>query len=132
MPRSRAPMSTLTTGCGAGVSAAASGVAAARRVNRGKMSSGRNRERGDRVAAAGAMLVASEKPQRLDQMEMLFGTGHSDIKEAALFVDLRRRAGGHVGGDAAIDEVQHIDRLPFLALGRMDRRQDQIILVELR
>ncbi len=76
------------------------------------------------------MLVGSEKPQRLDQMEMLFRTGHSDIKEAALFFDLRRRVGGHVGRDAAIDEVQHIDRLPFLALGRMDPRQDQIILVE--
>ena len=38
MPRRRAPMSTLTTGCGDGVSAAASGVAAARRVNSGRMS----------------------------------------------------------------------------------------------
>ena len=61
---------------------------------------------------------------------MLFGTGHRDIKKAALFVNLRRLAGGHVGGDAAIDQVQHIDRLPLLTLGRMDRRQDQIILVE--
>src|SRR5207302_3430664 len=85
---------------------------------------------GDRVAAAEAVLVGAEEPQRLNQMEMLLGTGHGDIKQTALFLDLRRIAGGHVRGDAAIDEIQHVDRIPFLALGRMDRRQDQIILVE--
>ena len=76
------------------------------------------------------MLVGAEEPQRLNQMEMLLGTGHGDIKQTALFLGLRRIAGGHVRGDAAIDEVQHVDRIPFLTLGRMDRRQDQIILVE--
>src|SRR5580704_12354423 len=85
---------------------------------------------GDRVAAAEAMLVGAKEPQRLNQMKMLLGAGHGDIEQAALFVDLRRIAGGHVGGDAAIDEVQHVDRIPFLPFGRMDRRQDQIILVE--
>src|SRR6266436_9456833 len=131
MPRSRAPISTLTTGCGAGTSATASGVAAARRVNSGRMSSGQEPGAwGDRVAAAEAMLVGAEELQRLNQMEMLLGTGHGDIKQTALFLDLRRIAGGHVRGDAAIDELQHIDRVPFLTLGRMDRRQDQIILVE--
>jgi hypothetical protein len=59
-------------------------------------------------------------------MEMLLGTGHGDIKQTALFLGLRRIAGGHVRGDAAIDEVQHVDRIPFLTLGRMDCRQDQI------
>src|ERR1700680_1422664 len=85
---------------------------------------------GNRVAAAEAMLVGAEETQRLNQMQMLLGTGHGDIKQTALFLDLRRIAGGHVRGDAAIDELQHIDRVPFLTLGRMDRRQDQIILVE--
>jgi hypothetical protein len=58
------------------------------------------------------------------------GTGHGDIKQTALFLDLRRIAGGQIRGDATIDEIQHVDRIPFLTLGRMDRRQDQIILVE--
>ena len=31
--------------------------------------------------------------------EMPLGTGHRDIEEAALFLDLRSLAGGHVGGD---------------------------------
>jgi hypothetical protein len=76
------------------------------------------------------MLVGAEEPQRLNQMEMPLGAGHSDIQQAPLFLDLRSIAGGHVRGNAAIDEIQHIDRVPFLTLGRTDRRQDQIILVE--
>jgi class 3 adenylate cyclase len=55
------------------------------------------------------------------------GLGKSGTEEPH---DLRWIAGGHVRGDAAINELQHIDRIPFLTLGRMDRRQDQIILVE--
>src|SRR5436305_786148 len=62
------------------------------------------------------MLVGAEEPQRLNQMEILLSTGHGDIKQTALFLDLRRIAGGHVRGDAAIDEMQHIDRVPFLTL----------------
>ena len=42
-----------------------------------------------RVAAAEAMLVGAEEPQRLNQMEMLLGAGHSDVKQTALFLDLR-------------------------------------------
>ena len=37
-----------------------------------------------------------------------------------------------VGRDAAVDGVEHEHRLPFLALGRMDGREDQIVLVEQR
>jgi hypothetical protein len=29
-------------------------------------------------------------------VEMLLGTGHGDIKQTALFLDLRRIAGGHI------------------------------------
>src|SRR5215469_8170746 len=73
-----------------------------------------------RVAAAEAMLVGVEEPQRLNQMQMLLGTGHGNIQQAALFVDLRWLVGGHIRGDAAINEVQHVNSVPFLPLGRMD------------
>jgi len=33
--------------------------------------------------------VGAEEPQRLNQMEMLLGAGHSDVKQTALFLDLR-------------------------------------------
>jgi len=32
---------------------------------------------------------------------------HSDIEKASFLLDLRRRAGGKVGRDAAVDDVQH-------------------------
>src|SRR5260370_23834952 len=106
MPRRRAPMATVTTGWGAGFGSRVGCCCGPPGEQRQDVLRQKPRARRDRVAAAQTMLVGSEKPQRLDQMEMLFGTGHSDIKEAALFVDLRWRVGGHVGGDAAIDEVQ--------------------------
>ena len=87
---------------------------------------------GDRVAAAEAVLVGAEEPQRLNQMEMLLGTGHGDIKQTALFLGLRRIAGGHVRGDAAVDRVQDEHDAPLLSLRGMDGRQDQIVFIEQR
>jgi hypothetical protein len=40
--------------------------------------------------------------------------------------------GAAIGHAAAIEDVEHEDRFPFLTLGGMDRREDQIILVEQR
>jgi len=116
------------------MSVAASGSCCGPPVNSGRMSSGR--EPRARAQSYGPpperLLVSSEKPQRLDQVKMLFGTGHSDIKETALFVDLRRLPGWPCRRGCNHHEVQHIDCLPFLTLGRMNRRQDQIIFVEFR
>ena len=50
-------------------------------------------------------------------------------EQAPLFLDLGCRSGTEIGGNAAVDDVQDEDRLPFLSFGRMDGRQDQIVLV---
>jgi hypothetical protein len=42
----------------------------------------------DRVAAAEAMLVGAEEPQRLNQMEMLLGTGHSRRRSSSICAGL--------------------------------------------
>src|SRR5260370_1145541 len=65
-------------------------------------------------------------------MQIVFGAGHGDIKQPAFLLDLRRSAGAEIGGHAAIDHIEHEHRLPFLALGGVDRREDKIILVEQR
>jgi hypothetical protein len=57
------------------------------------------------MAAPQAMLMSAKEAQRLDEIEMLLGTSDSDIKESALFLDLRRSTGGHIRGDAAVDEI---------------------------
>ncbi len=54
------------------------------------------------------------------------------VKQATFLLELGRGAGSEVRGHAAVDDVQDVDRLPFLALGRVDGRQDQIVLVKKR
>ena len=77
-------------------------------------------------------LAMGEEALRHHEMQIVFGSRHRDIEQPALLLDLGRGAGGKVGRDAAVHDVEHEDRFPFLSLGRMDRRQDQIILVEQR
>ena len=43
------------------------------------------------MAAAEAMLVGAEEPQRLNQMQMLLGTGHGDIQGIAELTHFARR-----------------------------------------
>ena len=78
------------------------------------------------------MLVGAEEPRWLHQVQMLPSTRHGDVKETAFFLDLLRAADRHVRGDATIDDVEHEHGIPFLALGRMDRRQHEVILIEMR
>ena len=77
-------------------------------------------------------LAMREEALRDNEMQIVLGARHRDIEQAAFLLDLGRCAGAKIGRNAAIDDVQHEDRFPFLALGGMDRRKDQIILVEQR
>src|ERR1700719_4081088 len=76
------------------------------------------------------VLAVSEEPLWDYEVEIVSGARHCDIKEAPLLLDLFRSAGAEVRWDAPIDDIQHEHRLPFLALGGMNGREDQIILVE--
>ena len=77
-------------------------------------------------------LAMGEETLRGNEMQIVLSPCHGDVEQAAFFVDLVLRADAEVDRDAAIDDVENEHRLPFLALGRMDRRQDQVILVEMR
>jgi hypothetical protein len=65
-------------------------------------------------------------------MQVVFRAGHGDVEQATSFLDLGRGAGTEIGRHAAIDDVEQIDGLPLLAFGGVNRRQDQIVLVEQR
>ena len=52
------------------------------------------------------------------------------MDEPAFLLNLVGRAGAEVGGYAAINDIEQIDRLPLLSLGRMDGRQDQVVIVD--
>ena len=53
-------------------------------------------------------------------MKVKFGSRHGDAKNPALFLDLFWATGCHIGGYATIHHIENEDRVPFLALGRMD------------
>src|SRR5271165_1931301 len=79
-----------------------------------------------------AVLMCKVEAQRLQQMKMLARPSHRHIEEPALLVDLLGFAACHIRRNTAVNEVENKDRVPFLPLGRMNGRQDQIVLVELR
>ena len=95
---------------------------------------GRNEARAGRedVAVSGCRLLAHVEPLRHEQREVVLRARHRHIQQPAFLLDLGGAPGRHVRRDAAVDDVQHLHRLPFLALRRVDRGQDQIVLVEQR
>ena len=84
------------------------------------------------MAVALRRLAMGEEALRHDEVQLVLRPRHGDVEQAPLLLDLGRRAGAEIGRDAAVDGVEHEHRLPFLALGRMDGREDQIVLVEQR
>jgi hypothetical protein len=83
------------------------------------------------MAIALGMLAVDEETLRHDQMKIVLCAGHGDIEEPPFLLDLGRGADTEVGRHATIDNVEQVDRLPFL-VGGMDRRQDEVLLVEKR
>ena len=133
MPRMRAPTSTR----GPWLAAARRGAGRRQRPCRPLEQAEqpiRNeaRARGIDVAVALRILAVGEEALRHHEMQIVLGARHRDVEQAALLLDLGGRAGAEVGRNAAVDDVEHEDRLPFLALGGMDGREDQIVLVEQR
>src|SRR6202023_125810 len=84
------------------------------------------------MSVALRILAMGEETLRGNEVKIVLGARHRDIEQTPLLLDLSGRPGTEVGRNAAVDNVEHEDRLPFLALGGMDRREDQIILVEQR
>ena len=59
-------------------------------------------------------------------------TGHRDIEQPALLVHPRVIGGGHIGRDHPIGGVDNVDDVPLATLRRMDRAQDEKVLVQVR
>src|SRR2546423_7282159 len=72
------------------------------------------------------------EPMRLHQKKLILRAGHRDVEQAPLFFDLFFASRGHVRGNAAVYDIQDVDDVPLLALRRVDRRKDQVVLVDER
>src|SRR5262245_20303184 len=64
------------------------------------------RARGVDVAIAVRALLMGEEALRRDQVQVILGAGHGDVEQAALFLDLRRRARGEIRRNAAVDRIE--------------------------
>ena len=78
------------------------------------------------------VLAMGEEALRHDEVQIVLGAGHRDIQQSTFLLDLGGGADAEIGGDTAVHCVQHEDGLPLLPLRRMDRGQDQIILIKQR
>src|SRR5260221_124907 len=65
-------------------------------------------------------------------VELAIRTRQRHVEQALLLLDQRRAAGAELRWKAAIGHVQHVHRVPLLAFRRMHRREDQVVLVEMR
>ena len=84
------------------------------------------------MAIALRILAVRKETLRYHQMQIVLCPGHRDIEEASFFFDLGGGPGAKIRRHAAIDHVEHKDGFPFLSFSRMDRREDQVVLVEQR
>ena len=73
-----------------------------------------------------------EEAVRGDQVQVVLGPRHGHVKQSAFLLDLGRRPSAEIGRHASVHHIEHEDRLPFLALGRVDGGQDQVILIKQR
>jgi hypothetical protein len=61
------------------------------------------------------MLPVGEEALRHHEMKVVLGSRHRDVEQATFLLELGRGAGTQVGRHAAVDHVEHVDRLPLLA-----------------
>jgi hypothetical protein len=78
------------------------------------------------------ILPMGEETLRHDEVQIVLRAGHCDIEQSTFFLDFGGGAGAEIGGDTAVHGIQHEDGLPLLPLCRMDRGQDQKVLIEQR
>src|SRR5262249_16622317 len=56
------------------------------------------------------ILAMGEETLRHNEVKIVLGARHSNIEQTPLLLDLGGRPGAEVGGNAAIDDVEHEDR----------------------
>src|SRR5580693_8401924 len=68
---------------------------------------------------------------RDNDVELVLRSGHRDVKQPALLLDLLRASGSQIRRNAPVDRIEQEHGLPLLPLGGMNGREDQVVLVEM-
>ena len=77
-------------------------------------------------------LAVGEEPLRQDMMQTVLGPCHGDVEQPAFLLDFRRCSSAEIGGNAAVNDIQHKDGFPLLSFCGMNCREDQVILIQHR
>ena len=77
-------------------------------------------------------LAVGEETLRHDKMQSVLGPCHGDVEQPALLFDFRRCSSAEIGGNAAVNDIQYEDGFPLLSFRGMNRRKDQVILIQHR
>ncbi len=75
-------------------------------------------------------LTVREKTLRNDEMKIVLGPGHGHIEQAPLLFEFGCGARAEIRWQTAVNDIEDEDRPPFLALGGMDGREDEIIIIK--
>ena len=62
-------------------------------------------------------------------MQFVARARHRDIQQAPLLFDHLRLARGKFRGKIAVGDVEHINDVPFLPLGRMNGGQNHVVVI---
>ncbi len=81
------------------------------------------------VGAAARLRVV---PQWLRHVELVLRARACDVEQPPFLLDTVFAPGGHVAGDVAVGGVDHVDDVELESLGRVHRREHQVVLVEYR
>ena len=60
------------------------------------------------------ILAMGEETLRNNEVKIVLGARHRDMEQTPLLLDLGGRPGAEVGGNAAIDDVEHEDRFSWI------------------
>ena len=69
------------------------------------------------MAVALGVLAVGEEPLRHHEMQVVLCARHSDVEQAAFFLDLSRRTGPEIRWYAAVDNIEYEHGFPLLPFG---------------
>jgi hypothetical protein len=84
------------------------------------------------VMTSSVLLLVGIESLRHDEMQMILGTRHCHVEQTALFLNFLCCTSGEIRRDTAVDAIENKHGLPFLPLGRMNSRENEVIVVQSR
>ena len=70
--------------------------------------------------------------ERRDERQIVLRAGESDVQQAPLLLDEFRLARREFRRETAVDDVEHVNRVPLHSFRRVNGREHQVVIIEQR